>query len=60
VEHGGEHEAEARLLDASPDGCRLSVDHHPYFVENVGAAGRGRDRVIAVFGHRGARAGGDD
>ena len=56
---GREHEAEADLVDAAPDGVRRQVDAHAERLQQVGGARQPGGGAVAVLGDRAARARGD-
>ena len=57
---GGEHEAEASLLDAARDAPRIEVDAGAKRLEQVGGARRAGRGAIAVLCHRTPGARGDE
>jgi hypothetical protein len=57
---GGEHEAQAHVLDAAGHLLGGQVDVHAQGLQHVGAAGFRRHRAAAVLGHPGAGGGGHE
>src|SRR5690606_3316886 len=51
VETGSEEKNDACALEAAPRGLGVEVERDAEGLEDVGAAGGGRDRAVAVLGH---------
>ena len=56
---GGEHEAEADLVDAAGDRLGAEIDVHPQGLEQIGRAASARVGAVAMLGDRAAGTRGD-